>query len=598
MGVVHKLTDEVIQFIVQTKSENPAMSCRKLSEMVSSKFSKVVSKSSVNAVLKEKNLSGSVGRPVSSRASKKPKFTIPQERKQQLFGTELNPDLQGQEIPDQPKVVDPKPVLSMPISDHTAAPPIEIKDNKSSGQTESQPMGERLIHSPEHDTFLEAVEIQREKERQKFSTLMPWIGASFIHATSLHLGLPATAAKLFQQHIGVVSLESLTAACSAMITLRSMGLRELSELDSGKAQIAWALNGLQSEEDVKKLWKILSTTKMPKNFQLIASNEINQQLISADHLKITFDNNEFLLFDCQLSRLGKGAGFSAWPITRTLEILSAQIISNKQPIIIESVTGDDAQEKIKLLLMSFADAVLPVTKAEVINERNEKLAEFTAIPKCKKDFIFGMNPDHRLLEPLTQTLKWGSFSPFYMAELDQLFYFAEFGANFLMEKFDLRNELAKAIAVSYKKGEAPRLILISNLVHLTGVQILRQFLLRWPSRKASGESEGNCFDSSSVLNNTQINDDTMMSVFDYLKKVSMNYMAEKLFCRTENVSDVTSLERAIYEINGQLLASKEHLLIRINQSSANDNKPLFDKAIGQFNRSNIVDVIGKRILFI
>ena len=53
MGVVYKLTQEVIDFIVRKKTENPAFSCRKLVAVIQEDFKLVVSKSSVNAVIKE-----------------------------------------------------------------------------------------------------------------------------------------------------------------------------------------------------------------------------------------------------------------------------------------------------------------------------------------------------------------------------------------------------------------------------------------------------------------------------------------------------------------------------------------------------------------
>ena len=57
MGVVHKLTDEVIAFIVQQKQSNPKISCRSLAQITSSKFQMDVSKSSINTILKNSNLS-------------------------------------------------------------------------------------------------------------------------------------------------------------------------------------------------------------------------------------------------------------------------------------------------------------------------------------------------------------------------------------------------------------------------------------------------------------------------------------------------------------------------------------------------------------
>ncbi len=84
MGVIHKLKKEVVDFIIEKKKSNPKLSCRKISDLIQIQFSIPVSKSSVNSVLKESNLSSPVGRRSKSRKSKDT-FKIPEEKKQEIF---------------------------------------------------------------------------------------------------------------------------------------------------------------------------------------------------------------------------------------------------------------------------------------------------------------------------------------------------------------------------------------------------------------------------------------------------------------------------------------------------------------------------------
>lgn len=62
-----KLTSEISDFILKEKKNNPGFGCRTLGLMVKQRFGKDVSKSAVNALIKAKGMSKSVGRP------KKPK---------------------------------------------------------------------------------------------------------------------------------------------------------------------------------------------------------------------------------------------------------------------------------------------------------------------------------------------------------------------------------------------------------------------------------------------------------------------------------------------------------------------------------------------
>ncbi|MBF0122633.1 MAG: hypothetical protein HQL21_04385 [Candidatus Omnitrophica bacterium] len=83
MGVVYKLKQEIIDFIILKKKEAPSLSCRRLVDIIRSDFRLEVSKSSVNAVIKEFELSSPVGRRATYKAPKN--FLIPQDKKEKLL---------------------------------------------------------------------------------------------------------------------------------------------------------------------------------------------------------------------------------------------------------------------------------------------------------------------------------------------------------------------------------------------------------------------------------------------------------------------------------------------------------------------------------
>src|ERR1700691_420184 len=78
MGVIYKLRDEVVQFIISQRQSNPLASCRQLAESASQKFGLNLSKSSVHDVLKESGIITPRGR------KPKNKFETPQEKKKQI----------------------------------------------------------------------------------------------------------------------------------------------------------------------------------------------------------------------------------------------------------------------------------------------------------------------------------------------------------------------------------------------------------------------------------------------------------------------------------------------------------------------------------
>jgi hypothetical protein len=78
MGVVYKLREDVVHFILSQRQSNPLASCRQLADAASQKFSLNLSKSSVHGILKESGILMPKGRKPTN------KFKIPQEKKVQI----------------------------------------------------------------------------------------------------------------------------------------------------------------------------------------------------------------------------------------------------------------------------------------------------------------------------------------------------------------------------------------------------------------------------------------------------------------------------------------------------------------------------------
>ena len=74
VGIVHKLKSEVLNFILENKQKDPALSCRNLTQLILDKLQVKVSKSSINAIFKEHNLSMPIGR---RQKHGKKKFNMP-----------------------------------------------------------------------------------------------------------------------------------------------------------------------------------------------------------------------------------------------------------------------------------------------------------------------------------------------------------------------------------------------------------------------------------------------------------------------------------------------------------------------------------------
>ncbi len=121
MGFIYKLTEDVVQFILDQKQKSPELSCRELVELVADGIQRDISKSSVHEVLKQAHLT--------TRRKYKNKFQIPAQKKAQLLAG-LPPLPDGKDgaptlLPDpglKPRAVLPPPVAKPVKIQETLAP--------------------------------------------------------------------------------------------------------------------------------------------------------------------------------------------------------------------------------------------------------------------------------------------------------------------------------------------------------------------------------------------------------------------------------------------------------------------------------------------
>jgi len=119
MGTAHKLKPEIQEFILEQKKANPDLSCRRMSVLIKEKFQVDLSKSLVNALMKQAGLSAPVGR--------RRKTAVVEEQK-----AEISVEKPAEAIPEKPPEVppeipieapeEPKPVGEPPVEEKLAEP--------------------------------------------------------------------------------------------------------------------------------------------------------------------------------------------------------------------------------------------------------------------------------------------------------------------------------------------------------------------------------------------------------------------------------------------------------------------------------------------
>jgi len=134
MGTQYKISPQIEEYIIYFKKENPKVSCRKLEGVLKEKFQIKLSKSSINAIIKEAGLSEGVGRkPSKVKAKPAPAqqlpLALPTQPKIELIIAQ--PAAEPQPEPVQPEEPTPLPEAGPKKAEPEIAPsPVPAKEKQ------------------------------------------------------------------------------------------------------------------------------------------------------------------------------------------------------------------------------------------------------------------------------------------------------------------------------------------------------------------------------------------------------------------------------------------------------------------------------------
>ena len=151
MGVVHKLKPEILKLILENKKNDPSLSCRILSQLIFDKFQVKISKSSINAIFKENNLSMPIGR---RQKHKKKKFNMP-----------ALPVIEGTKpiaLVEKPKELDLKVINEAVKKEIVEEQGIEEVDSEESRIKEAEEWAKKLLEE-EKNKMEEKVGLEKQK---------------------------------------------------------------------------------------------------------------------------------------------------------------------------------------------------------------------------------------------------------------------------------------------------------------------------------------------------------------------------------------------------------------------------------------------------
>ena len=616
MGVIHKLKEDVITFIIDQKKSNPPVSIRQLAIVTSEKFRIKVSKSSVSTALKNASLSSAVGRRAKN-AAVVTKFTIPANRKSEISKSMQKAGFSKEEAEKKKKEnaatkeaspqieknekEEPLSLMPDPLAQEQLLPPVDGDIAGVRGVTVNSTVLDK--------DFLATVEHLRDQKKSKKTSLLKGMGFVFLKAAQWEASDKSLMSELFKSYISRSSHDSFDAACEIFLFLKFLGTESFDQISVYQEHGLWQLNklrGSNSDENgtllsLKELFQWGSNVTSASASSIVMEYSLEKKYIFSEvsGFELLLEDSEKLTIDAAISSLGFGIKA---PINKSVAWLSNYIISNIHSPVFFKVPGE------KKFDQTFYDMVAifenfsgkKIQKVVILDQNNQEVARFSTIPARRRTFLIGVSPQQKEFAQLTKNIKWAGKEPFYHQETDRVVYYGEAKTNSLASQFKEKINDFRMIAIWQDKEKDPFWAVLTNLNKGGSEDILKAYMSRWPYFGGLGQKEGKSDFSekvdrgrdSSIQNFGKLEFQEIFS--DFIQTLSQ-YCRKYYFPSHYFDMDISDIMKAVYEIPGSFCESGDQIIVSLEVPLTSPHRKDIEWALKRVNERHIFDHFGRRL---
>ncbi len=203
-------------------------------------------------------------------------------------------------------------------------------------------------------------------------------------------------------------------------------------------------------------------------------NKKNQAFLEVSSIVVALEGGREFVFDPRFSTIWGDSGvpvFLSCPSCKAMEWLSSRLISNNQPVLLNSL-----QEECLFEMITFFEGVGVGAEKVLVFSGESILAEFSAIPVKKRNFAVGVWNSQDGFSEWIKNVQSKEAKAFYHEGLKKSFYFCD-GVDRIGGGggFDLR------VLVLWEQGSPePFLVILTNQINKSGENVIFDYLLRWP----------------------------------------------------------------------------------------------------------------------
>ncbi|MBF0523289.1 MAG: helix-turn-helix domain-containing protein [Candidatus Omnitrophica bacterium] len=603
MGIIYKLKQEVIDFILQKKKEDNDLSCRQIAKMASDQFDMDISKSSVNAIIKENQLSSMIGRrPLLEVNKQKRKFEIPQERKDQFrqtmkqFGFEAEIPFLVEEENLLPLLEDP---LEKDVLEQEVLSPSEIIFD-SKPIVSQQDIAKSTSNPAE--IYLQAINVARSEKDSIFSKPYENMGSIFINSilwTTDSLSFLSQVIKKYNRED--VFPENFESLLYALIMLKTLGIKQ-EELDDIVEYLKCGFWALEDMDDY--FIESLNYKDVRKDlFGWINHVEISQPLVNeylrekeclslrARGFKIYLKDGSEIFLDSKLRFLSKSqeslncsSNFKA-----ALKNFSRIFVTNQDPIIFNLSLYNDAKQLCFIDIFSIFEPEIDknIEKTSIIGENFNEFIDFSNIPNKKRFFIVRL---HELdAQNIIKNVHFTEKKQFFNEIDDKNVCFCD---NFI----ELYNKKLRILLINHENNENSNFLIGTNNFEAPAEEILLAYFLRWPHFELSNYDLMNPIQLPQA--STDISDFWKL-LEDFVKTIEaslIQFFINPYFANGEAKElNLNNLLLDLCKIPGSVIKTDNLLRVVLNVPADFSYKDLLSHIVQEMNERLITDSRNRRV---
>ena len=580
MGVIYKLKSEVIEYILQSKRDNLFLSCRELAQLTGEKFQFQVSKSSINAVIKNAQLSSPVGRRSIINAQSK-KFEIPQDKRKQMYEN-------TQSLISQDKILSKsEPGHSQPLPVNIAKESfyknsvVEIKKE----EPQKIPIKQRLVNAP----------------------TVKGAGLIFLKAAQWEISGKSVLGDLFRKYLNNHVPDNFDAICDALACLKILPSEMLDDIIQENHGF-WKLNGFLQKPETAKLYDWAKHAENFNNLSFEYLFRLEQFFLDVLGFKVALEDGRQLIIDARMTTIWNDKVHpDFWNSSnKALIMLSNYLISNIHTPVFFAVPGKEIfSDQFFDILAVFENVTGKSTKKIVaFNREGHELASFSTIPLKKRFFIISLWPWQKEFRDLLKK-DVPQKQMYYDEIMDRQFYFIELDLKIPSRDSPLMPDALRVIMLWEEQTQEPKAALLTNKFNSSSKEIIQMYLNRWPHfdhsdlksffkvmAEDSAPTDYAKNDFQAILNEPNKEELGIWQIFYDFGRRLENFCQKRFFTQ-EDFSKGKGLSQ-YYNLPGSIVSTEDGLYVNIKSNHTIGGNSLH-KACQKINESLIIDQFGRKL---